>query len=186
MNEKTTDIFGGRPVFEDCLPLAWEIIEQTPSATELSLMHASNEEVLKVIYLLDESQTETDDPHSLMAQQVMRIDAKVNFLMDMVGQLLLKSLTLPDALNVTLTSDGMEWIDSRAPQSGAIIHVQLYLKVNYPRPIILPAVVKSVVQTDQAHKVTVEFDNLADAVQAWIEKLIFRHHRRIVALSRRD
>ncbi len=185
MKNNSIESIDSRPVYEDCLPLSWNALNSKPDSAVLLAIQNENEETLKVICSLDEVHHENDDPQGVHAQQLMRLDAKVNFLMDMVGQLLLNSLTIPAATKMSLSADGIQWIDRQALDIGDYIHVQLYLKVKYPNPVILPALVKSVTRVEGGYKITSEFDSLSTGVEEWIEKLIFRHHRRAIALSRR-
>ena len=185
MKNNPIEAIDSRPVYEDCLPLSWDTPDSKPDQAALLAIQNENEETLKVICSLDEAHLENDDPQSVHAQQLMRLDAKVNFLMDMVGQLLQSSLTLPSPSKMSLSADGIQWIDKRAPDVSDYIHVQLYLKVKYPKPVILPALVRSVNKVEEGYRITSEFDSLSAGVEEWIEKLIFRHHRRAIALSRR-
>jgi len=177
----------GRLVYQDSIPLAWKALQTRPNPAEIILLQNSNEEILKALYALDESHMENDDPHDLYAQQFMRMDAKINFLMDMVGQLLLKSLILPEQHAVSLLSTGVHWDDKLAPKVDEYIHIELYLKINYPKPLILPAVVNSVDYVSaEEFKITANFDGLTTLVEESLEKLIFRHHRRLIAMTRRE
>lgn len=185
MKNNSIESIDTRPIYEDCLPLSWETLNLKPTPAELLVIQNANEETLKVIYSLDEVLLENDDSQDMQAQQLMRLDAKVNFLMDMVGQLLSSSLTIPTPTKMSLSADGIQWIDKRAPDISDNIHVQLYLKVRYPKPVILPVVVRSVEKVEGGYKIISEFDSLSSGVEEWIEKLIFRHHRRAIALSRR-
>ncbi len=187
MDEDTTHSIDGRPVYQDCIPLVWKTVESRPDPTEIILVHNSNEEILKAIYALDDTHADSEEPHDF-AQQLARMDAKINFLMGMVGQLLSTSLIIPDRHAISLSSTGMQWKDKQLPDVNAYLHVELYLKINYPKPIILPAVVNSVDKTsefDGEFNITVSFEKLTASVEECLEKLIFRHHRRLIALTRR-
>jgi len=185
MENNSIESIDTRPVYEDRLPLAWNIPDSKPDSAELLAIHNSNEEILKVISSLDEANLESDDPQDVHAQQLMRLDAKVNFLMDMVGQLLLNNLTVPAPIKMSLSADGVQWTDTHAPDINAYLHVQLYLKMKYPKPVILPVLVRSVDKVEEGYRVITEFESLSAGAEEWIEKLIFRHHRRAIALSRR-
>lgn len=186
MDNNTPHSNDGRPVYRDCIPLVWKIFESRPDPAEIILIQNSNEEILKAIYVLDDTYTDSEDPHDTLAQQLMRMDTKINFLMDMVGQLLSKSLIIPDRHNVSLSPTGMQWEDKHAPEVNAYLHVQLYLKINYPQPVILPAVVNSVEKKSaEEFNIAVSFEKLTTSMEECMEKLIFRHHRRLIALTRR-
>jgi hypothetical protein len=60
--------------------------------------------------------------------------------------------------------------------------VEVYLASHYPRALVLPGVGQPGAQPDWG---LVRFEALGDTVQNNLEKLIFRSHRRRVALTRR-
>ena len=186
MTKESPDTQHPRPTYEDKLPLEWQVIENKPATDELVKINSDNEEILKVIYSLDEHHIEKEDITDALAQHLTQLDTKMNFLMDMVGQLLLNSMSLPLNKEITVYSTSIVWLDQQPPAVDDYIHIKLYLKAKYPKPIILPAIVKSVIQANGQYKVSCNFEQLSGAVEECLEKLIFRHHRRIVALARKS
>jgi hypothetical protein len=185
MDNKTHRFSDTGPAYEDRLPLSWNVLDCEPDAVALSRLHENNEEILKVINALDEAQTELDESHDPLAQQVLKLDFKVNLLLDLVGQLLSTSLSLPEPVLLHLSAEGVQWLDSKTPPEKAQVNIELYLKPKFPRAVRLPAVVKSVTKVEGAYRMEVIFQNMAEPVEDLLEKIIFRHHRRSIALSRR-
>jgi hypothetical protein len=61
--------------------------------------------------------------------------------------------------------------------------VEVYLSPLYPRALVLPGITLAATRPDYAR---VAFHDLGKPVQDALEKLIFRNHRRRVALARRS
>jgi hypothetical protein len=102
-----------------------------------------------------------------------------------VGQLLSTSLSLPQPVLVHLSADGVQWLDSKTPPDNAHVKIELFLKPKFPRAVRLPGLVKSITKVEGAYRMEVIFQNMAEPVEDLLEKIIFRHHRRSIALSRR-
>lgn len=74
-------------VYEDMLPLRWRNLEQRHTTLELARLQDNNEEVLRVIGVLDEYLSETGEEHAPLSQEMLRIETKLNVLLALLGQL---------------------------------------------------------------------------------------------------
>lgn len=178
MSHQTPDSFGAGLVLEDRLPLHWRVAE-APDA--LSPLQLSNEETLRVILSLDEHHVEASDENPEFAHEVQRLETKINLILELVSQVLARQLQLPEALPVRLSAHEIEWEAAVAPAAGSSVLLEIYACPRYPRPLFLPATVKD----SSGGRVRAVFDDLGAPVQDLIEKLIFRHHRRQIAATRR-
>lgn len=178
MHDQTPDTFGAGLVLEDRLPLHWHINESPDAASHLQL---SNEETLRVILSLDEHHIEASDENPEFAHEVQRLETKINLILELVSQVLARQLQLPEALPVRLAAHEIEWETATAPAVGSLLLIEAYVCPRYPRPLLLPATVKD----STGGRVRAVFDDLGAPVQDLLEKLIFRHHRRLIAATRR-
>jgi hypothetical protein len=178
MHDQTPDSFGAGLVLEDRLPLRWRASETADAAPTLQL---SNEETLRVILSLDEHHAEASDENPEFAHEVQRLETKINLILELVSQVLARQLQLPEALPVRLSAHEIEWETASAPASGSLVLIEAYACPRYPRPLFLPATVKE----SGGGRVRAELDDLGAPVQDLLEKLIFRHHRRLIAATRR-
>lgn len=178
MNDPTTDAFGSGLVLAEPLPLRWHVCESSCAAPHLQL---SNEEILRVILSLDEHHVEANDENPEMALELQRLESKINLVLELVSQVLVRQLQLPDAIPVRLAAHELEWETTTPPAIGSWLQLELFVCTRYPRPLVLSARVKDVA----AGRVRAEFDGLGESVQDLLERLIFRHHRRSIAASRR-
>jgi hypothetical protein len=174
-------------VYEDRLPLAWQVLDRPPDEKTLSLLNESNESFLKIFATLEDPHVpnpEGGDNYAEIQHELMRIDLKVNLLLDLVGQVLSRQFDIPERVPVRVGAQGMQWQGSRLPAIGDYIKIELFLYPRYPRPLELIGQAVSIQAQEACGSVTVAFVGLSEAVEDWIEKIIFRHHRRRIAHRR--
>ena len=152
------------------------------SAFEANLMER-NLRLLQACAALEEhgqhEKAAEDSPH---AADIMRIDLKVNLLLDLVGHLLATSQSRPKAVPVRFNANGIVWqCEGRGPAEGSRGLVQIHLKESLVEPLILVGVVADGAVDGQVH---VRFEPMGEAVADHIEKLVFRRHRRQIAGAR--
>jgi hypothetical protein len=178
MTDQSSESFGTRLVLEESLPLRWRVVE-TPATAARTLL--ANEETLRVILSFDEHHVEASDENPEFVQDLQRLETKINLILELVSQVLARQLQLPEALPVRLSAHEIEWETSSAPAVGSSVLLELYVCTRYPRPLFLTATVQGFANG----RVRAVFDDLGESVQDLLERLIFRHHRRQIAATRR-
>jgi hypothetical protein len=186
MNEQPSDSLEMGLAFEDHLPLAWTVLGAPPDPQQLVKMQLANQETLYVILCLEEYPAEWVEDPPTNPQELGRIDFKINLLLDLVGCLLAQHISLPSPVRIKLTPQEIRWEAVTAPALGSLVQVDAYLNLRYPRPVTLIGPVSDVQPLAQGFLVTVRLDGLSESLQQAIEKLIFRHHRRLIAYTRRQ
>lgn len=183
MSEQAGSSLGAGLHYEDSLPLRWRRL----NLAELSSAHIveANAEFLRVMEAFEEHGPERSDESPELAHEILRIESKLNLLLDLMGRLLARQLKLPPPVPVSLGADHLAWTAPRAPAVGEMVLVEIYLRPEYPSPITLPAKVVSVAPDNEGKRTTVEIATLDQEVREWWEKTIFRHHRRQIAHARR-
>ena len=183
---ETDHSLGAGLIYEDVLPLGWRRLEGPPPAAQLAQLNLGNEAVLRAVTVLAEYRPETGEEHTWQAQELARLDFKLNLLLDLVGQILTRGLSLPPARPLRLGAQAVEWICplSEAPPSASHAVMSLYLPNAYGRALELPGRVAAVENLPAGARVRVVFIGLGEAVQELLDKLIFRHHRRSIAQAR--
>lgn len=183
--ELDNESLGQGLVYEDVLPVRWRGLELRHTTLELARLQDNNDEVLRVIAVLDEHLSETSEEHVPLSQEMMRIEAKVNLLLALVGQLFTLHYPQPPARPIKLTPHGVEWVSGDGAGHGEYGVVELYLSPRCPRPLVFPGTVIHVGALPGGHVIQIEFAGMSEASRERLEKIIFRHHRRSVALARR-
>jgi hypothetical protein len=177
---------GSELSWEDRLPLAWRPI---PAASGNEIAHLYDAALTRLHAILSVGEALAADPTeeaAPRAQEWLRLEARLNLLLAMVGELLAAQRPAPAPRTVRLGGAWIEWEDPQPPAPGDALAIDLYLNPALPDAVTLPAVVRSVggAGTGSA-AVRATFPDLPPSVRNAIEKLIFRWHRRRVAEQRR-
>jgi hypothetical protein len=169
----------------DQLPLVWE---PSPLVDPAELEHYNQEtaRALQALALFEEAPREigTDAAHA--GQDLVHLEAKVDVLLSLVTRLLSDRQGLPKRHSTVLRADSLEWAGPAADQartgdSGVIV---LYPNPLLPLPFRLAGRVVSSVERGGTQWRITRFEHLTPLVAVGIEKLVFRRHRRQVALSK--
>ncbi len=168
-------------VYQDLIALRWRLLESPPSAIENASREYHNAELLRIIATLDEFA----DEHPGVSPELAHLDFKLNLVLDLVGEIVAYYHDLPPAVPARLAAQAVEWESGQAPPLGSAVAMEIYLHHNYPHPVVLPGKVQAVSPLAQGNRCLVAFDPLSEQAQEWLEKIIFLHHRRQVAYSRK-
>lgn len=179
---------GSGLVFEDVLPLTWQIV-----GDDAAHAHADegNQRFLNILSLIEDHQPDSRvDESGELAKEIVRLDAKVNLLIDMVARILAQQATLPQPVQTRLSADGIEWTapaqaeDGGLPKSGDRLLLKLYLRPEYPVPLFLYCRVTRLGREADRIRIEARFEGLLTPVRDLLERTIFRRHRRIIAGQR--
>jgi hypothetical protein len=187
MHNDDASQFGTGLVYEDTVPLGWREAGKDISTAQILRTHQSNERVLRCLAALEEHRGETaDEEHGHVAHDLSRLESKLNLLLDMVARLLVEHVSMPTAVPVKMSGAGIRWHSASAPAAGSLLYIDIYLTPGYPSPITLYGEVSQVLPLDGGFQVDVHYRDMSDPMRSWIEKMIFRHHRRQIAHSRQQ
>jgi hypothetical protein len=172
-------------VFEEALPLVWT---EGPLAEGLTLvrLNADNHQLLGAEASLDEVRVHEalKDESPALIHELQRLEFKVNILLRLAAELALRNSGLPSAQRIRLTSRALEWFGEAAPAAGSTGLLAVYVNAALPQPVKIPCVVAGERLQDNVRAAQLRFTGLSDAVIEQLDKLIFRHHRRLVAGAR--
>ena len=172
-------------IFEELLPVAW-----SPGALAdgllLARINADNHQLLGAESSLDDVRVHEalKDESPALLHELQRLEYKVNILLRLTAELALRSSGLPPAERVRLTSRALEWFGEHSPPTAATGQLSIYINPALPQPLRIPCVVAGQRIIDDSPVTQLRFMGLSDAVVDMLEKLIFRHHRRLVAGAR--
>jgi hypothetical protein len=172
--------------FQDVLPVVWRPIATPP---ERGLAASYDERNLRLLQAWDameenvpaEKQKPEDAPY---AAEIIRLDLKVNLLLDLVGRLLAADSPRPAPSPVRFNSLGALWQATGTgalPEAGEQGIAEIYLRDCLAEPLRLAGRVTNV--TPDRH-IKVKFLPMGEAVSDLLEKLAFRRHRRQIAGAR--
>ncbi len=169
--------------FTSRLPLAWRELPALPDEAELQHLEQANLTVLHTLFALDiHAGDHGDDPMALAnATELKRLDFKVSLLLGLVGQLLAHQQALPPERSLALTVRDLSWHVATPPPLGALLRLELYCNLSYPRPLILHTQVSEIVPHESDHQIKAAFYPISSPMNEALERYIFLQHRRNVA-----
>ena len=172
-------------IFEESLPVAW-VQGALAEGLLLARLNADNHQLLGAESSLDEVRVHEalKDESPALLHELQRLEYKVNILLRLTAELALRSKGLPSAERVRMTSRALEWFGEHSPAAGGTGLLSIYINPALPQPLKIPCVVAGQRIIDDARATQLRFVGLSDAVVDMLEKLIFRHHRRLVAGAR--
>jgi Atypical PilZ domain, cyclic di-GMP receptor len=171
-------------IFEELLPLSWSpgpLVE----GMALARMNADNHQLLGAEASLDEVRVHDalKDESPALVHELQRLEYKLNILLRLVADLAVRNSSLPAPQRFRVSSRGLEWFGEHAPDTGTGV-VSAYINPALPQAFRVPCTVIGERTADGQRVAQLQFRGLSDAVVDLLEKLIFRHHRRLVAGSR--
>jgi len=127
-------------------------------------------------------QVEKPDENSPYAADLLRLERKMNLLLDLVGQILAANRPRPAPTSVRFNALGAVWRGTPPlPEAGAQGILEVHLHDCLAQPLRLPGRVTNVTPDGN---VKARFIPLGETVADLIEKMAFRRHRRQVAGTR--
>jgi hypothetical protein len=171
--------------FEDSLPVAW-VAGPLPDSVALARLNADNHQLLGAESSLDEVRVHEalKDESQALVHELQRLEFKLNVLLRLTADLARRNQALPPPRPIKLSAAGMEWSGEDAPALGSSGIVDVYINTTLPQPLRLPATVVGSRGHSASAVSQMQFSGLSEQVVDSIEKLIFRHHRRLIAGSR--
>jgi hypothetical protein len=168
--------------YQDVLPVAWRPLPDQIDPDLAASYSASNVRVLQASTALQEQgQTEKDD-NSTHSQDLLRLELKINLLLDVVGRILASNQPRPPAVAIRFNALGATFQGAQPlPRPGAQGCVEIYLRECVAEPLRL---IGRVANVSAGGEVKVRFLPPGEAASDLLEKLAFRRHRRAVAGSR--
>jgi len=158
------------------LPVAWA--EAPQEATDGVLL-------LRVLDLLEASSQHYDEDGSEDALRWQAMEARIDLCLQLLGQLLARDAPRTPPTAILLSGVGASW-RARSPlpvgQSGTLL---LYLSRRILQPLVLPATVMTCVSDGEVWGVSVRFAILDEEFQDWLDKTVFRYHRRHISQLKR-
>lgn len=174
-----TVILNNELAYQDLLPVAFKPLARPLELPAITALTDRNVRLLQVCAVLEEhGATEKKDESAPHAADMLRLEVKVNLLLDLVGQLLAAQLPRPVPTLVRFNVMGALWKTLDPPRVGEQGLLEIWLRDSLPQPL---ALVANVTQVAADGHVKASFVPPGEATADLLEKLAFRRHRRQVA-----
>ena len=183
ISDKTVENpFGDLLSYSDEVPVEWELVEQEPEAAYLKRLNETNEALLRVAGILGEHRLEVDE-HMEFVVELQRLEQKVDLMLEMLGIFMMKHMELPARRHLRLNPKGVAIRLNQGEQRvevGSRLMLSIYIQPEIPRPVRFFG---QVVEATRGELI-VGFLAVDHVVEDWMEKTVFKHHRRQVARQR--
>ena len=154
------------------LPLAWAATHAFPQPLLAEWMHG-NLVCLQALAALESHEKEID-ASATGEHAAGRVEAKVDLLLQLVGELMRKQQPSLPSVEVMLAAHEVIW-DAAAPiAAGSEGVLTLFLSPRLHWPLTLPVHITGA----QGTKVHAKLFHLSEDVQEWLKHTLFRYHRR--------
>jgi Atypical PilZ domain, cyclic di-GMP receptor len=172
-------------IFDELLPLSWWP-GQSPQGLELARLNADNQQLLGAESSLDEVRVSEalKEESPALQHELQRLEYKLNILLRLTADIAMRSATLPPAQKTRLGARGLEWFGATAPAVGEAGLIHVYINPALPQPLKIPCTVIGERSEGIERIAQLQFRDVSEGVVDLLEKLIFRHHRRLVAGAR--
>ena len=177
--------FGDGLIFEELLALSW-LPGQIPEGLVLARLNADNQQLLGAESSLDEVRVSEalKEESPALQHELQRLEYKLNILLRLTAEIAMRSATLPPVQRTRLGARGLEWFGASAPAVGEAGLIHIYINPALPQPLKIPCSVVGERSDGTERVAQLQFRDLSEGVVDLLEKLIFRHHRRLVAGAR--
>ena len=166
--------------FEESLPVSWT---PGPLAEGMALarLNADNHQLLGAESSLDEVRVNEalKDESPALIQELQRLEYKVNILLRLTAEFAMRSSRLPPPELIRLSPRAAEWFGAATPAVGDTGLLAIYVNPALPQPMRISCVVAGERVVDGKRAAQMRFVGVSDPVNDMLEKLIFRHHRRL-------
>jgi len=170
------DDFGDALAYKAHVPLEWLAVEDSSPP----ILGSANEQCLQSILNLSEYHILE---HSEETTAIAMMERKLDITLQMVSELLRATLKMPSIKSVRMGAHEVSWQETSAlPELNTLVDLAIYLHDLYPKPLMLRGQVKSV----KSQQCVVALEAQSEEVQQLLEKLIFLHHRRSIATSKKS
>lgn len=159
----------------DAQALAWPVAEALTAR-----LAERNAAALATVAALEERRADPGDDDSPVMQELARLDAKLNALIDMLNRVALSAEPVPPRQPLRFNAIGALLPAALVPPGDALL-LRVYFDACPSMPLELACRVERRFDDGRAF---VAFHAPGDGVAASLERFVFRHHRRKVAGAR--
>ncbi|NII09199.1 PilZ domain-containing protein [Oleiagrimonas sp. C23AA] len=164
--------FSDRVAYEGSVRLNLSV-RPLPDAPRLAQLSDMGAQILATLEAMEERRGLDDD--SAIAHELARMDAKLNVLMELLNRALMPESKLPERQHLRFNAFGLSGAVS-LPDQGSTVRVRLHFDGCRAMPLELFGQVASGTPAP-----FIAFHGVGETLREAIERMVFRHHRRLIA-----
>lgn len=173
-----------RPIYLSrlALPVSWEVLDHEPSPEDCGKAAWSNAGILGFLLHgieMDAAQRPADER---LAEALAPLRIKLDIVIEMLGRLTYRDVTLPAVRDIELGMDRIAWRSPLPLNVGDWLRLKLYFDPNFLEPIVLYAHVASTMAEDGGGcSVQAELAETSLETEEAVTRLAFLAQRRQLA-----
>jgi hypothetical protein len=167
------------------LPVAWEPLDGAPSPEEFGKAAWSNAGVLGFLLHGVEIEAAQRPADERLAEALAPLRIKLDVVIEMLGRLAYRDVTLPPVSTIELGTDRIAWHSPGPLHVGDWLRIKLYFDPNFLDPIVLYGHVASAIpEADGGCGVQAELSETSIETEEAMTRLAFLAQRRQLAQQR--
>ena len=173
--------------FHDSLSLRWKRLSELPDNSTLLRLNQRNLSLLQSLLLNDDRVLDVEPELEPLAFKIERLDQKMTLLTELLSDLLRTQTLLPAEKLVRVSAKGISWeVSEDDLHPDQLLQIDLYLLDEVPRPLQIIGLIvgREPSRANSDYRITMSFVELSETVDSLMGRLVFRHHRREVAMAR--
>lgn len=175
-------VLGERVYCDDALGFHWTPAAQLPLPAELVRLNGRNEAVLRALAMLEEHDESTAEDNE--RAEFHRLEGKLNLVLELLSELVRHNRPGPPQVAMRFSAEGVCWQAPDACLEGTLLLTEWYLLPAWPVALSLHVRVHSSSPVADGFHLCAHIEGASDSTRDWLEKLVFRRHRRAVAQQR--
>lgn len=167
--------------FQSLMAVEWQSVNQLTREL-MDEWARSNVALLRALATIEgAAAVDTDnEPVAPGNRAIERLEAKIDLALKLLNKLLEQQRQLPERGPATLSASKMRWITTNPPNSQETVVLSVHLSDRLPEPLVLPATITDITSAANGVEVTATFVEPDEELTEWLERTIFRYHRRAI------
>jgi hypothetical protein len=176
------NVLGERVFCDDLIGLEWAVCTSPPEARQAARANQRNESVLRALAMLEEhDETRTDDGERA---ELQRLEGKLDLVLELLAELVRERRPGAAPLPVRFSAEGLCWRTEAPLPPGTLLVTEWLMQPAWPVALRMQVRVIGQEPVADGFLTGARLEGLSDSVGDWLDKLVFRRHRRTVAQSR--
>jgi hypothetical protein len=162
------------------LPLAWEQLDRAPTAAARETAQWSNAGIVRFLVHEIDVSAALRPAEERLAEALAPLQTKLDMIIEVLGRLAYRELTLPPPRDVELSLDHIAWHAPKPLKVGGWVRLKLFFHPTFLEPIVFYARVSycGVAEGDAGCRVQAEIDEMPEATGESFARLAFLAQRR--------
>jgi hypothetical protein len=173
-----------RPIYLSrlALPVSWEALDREPSPEDCGKAAWSNAGILGFLLHGIEMEAAQRPADERLAEALAPLRLKLDIVIEMLGRLTYRDVTLPAVRDIELGMDRIAWHSPLPLGVGEWLRLKLYFDPNFLEPVVLYARVASAISEDDGGcSVQAELAETSLETEEAVTRLAFLAQRRQLA-----